>query len=172
MRKQSLTWRGYSCFVSNQRGLTWKSGLCRIALAEVFLDKIPAQHEGLSKSTFFLWQPSEKLLKCFILRQSKYFASIEWIASFQLQYNKGKWRFLSDQNKALGGMLPLHKNEMFLLSPSTERKQIFRSTRSTFLGCLFFFFRWNLIATDLKIWHGQGSGDLENEEGQPLLQEL
>lgn len=33
-------------------------------------------------------------------------------------------------------------------------------------------FGWNLIAINLEIWHGQGSGDLENEEAQALLQEL
>lgn len=70
---------------------------------------------------------SEKLLKHFILKQSKYFASIRQIASFQMQYNKGKWHFPWDRNKTLRGMLSFHKNEMFLLSLSAERNQIFIS---------------------------------------------
>lgn len=68
-----------------------------------------------------------KLLKHFILRQAKYFASMRQIASFQMQYNKSKWRFPSDRNKTLGGTLPFHKNKMFLLSSSAERNQIFSS---------------------------------------------
>lgn len=138
-------------------------------------DKFPGQNIcsawEASMNTLFLWKLSKKLLKYFILRQSKYFASLKWIASSQMQYNKGKWHFPSDQNKTLGEMLPFHKNEMFLLSPSAERNQILSSTRSNFLG-LVGFFEWNLIAIDLDSCHGQSSGDLENEEGQPVLQEL
>ena len=70
---------------------------------------------------------SEKLLRHFILRQSKYFASKRWIASFQMQYNKSKWHFPSVRNKTLGRMLPFYKNEMFLLSLSAERNQVFSS---------------------------------------------
>ena len=79
-----------------------------------------------------------KLLKHFILRQSKYFASIRQNVSFQMQYNKGKWHFPSDWNKTLGGMLPFHKNEMFLLSPSAERNQIFSSQDALLDGLSWF----------------------------------
>lgn len=80
----------------------------------------------------------KRLLKHLILKQSKYFVSVETNCFFLMQYNKSKLHFPSNKkNPTLGGMLPFHKKKkkkQFVLLFNAERNHSFNSLAALLSG--------------------------------------